>query len=449
MKRSLSLLLAVIFLFLLAVPVSAKSLDDLGSVCASLKEYLYTPYVSDSALYPAYEEALSKAEDLVAKNKATPGEVDAHYNALKSAFAALFRDCFDYSSLDQAAKDYESLSSSLFEKESWEMLESVAKVISKEIESPTLFKRGNTDKAGYTLYVEKFIYGHFTDFLYAFNQLKLKPLPENIELKELVGLLNYCSLSAPEALMSQSAYWSGYQNACKQVRDLSEQTPEQESIDLAAKELLDAYRKLSVDFFDLSSIKKEVERYRSLSSNHYSQKSWASYQLQIENLQSLENAPIFLYLTNFKNTDEANASIENYFAEMTKSAALAFESLVPQENINKLSALCNTYRHATASPGVEVKLKLLLESVDRGYKVLTSEASSSQDVDKAIEDIEADAENLLLAEEYLSSELSDNVKNDVVTIRYILIFALLTLILSTVCACVFSNQQFGRIDWQR
>ena len=450
MKRSLSLLLAVVFFFLLAVPVSAKSIGDLESVCLGLKQYLYTPYVSDSKLYPAYEKALTEAEKLISKNNPTQNEVDAHYTALKSAFAAMFRDCFDYSLLDQLAKDYEALSPSLFEEDTWENLASVMKVIYKEIESPTLFMRGNMDKANYTLNIEKFVNGHFTDFFNAYNQLKLKPLGENLKSEELVALLNYCKLSAPESLMSQSQYWTRYENACEQVNVLSiQETPEEESIVLAGKELLDSYLILSADCFDFSATKKELERYETLFYNHYSKKSWALYQQQIEDLKELEKVPQFIYLGNIKNTDEARAMIESFFTDKASGAYLAFENLVPQENINKLSALCNTYQNATASQGAEVKLKLLLESVERGHKVLTSETASSNDVDNAIEEIENAAENLFLAEEYLSSAQKNNVKSDIATIRYILIFTFLTLVLSFICACIYSYKQFRRINWQR
>lgn len=450
MKRILSLLLAILFLFLTSVSISAKNIDDLRSVCSGLKQYLYTPYVSDSDLYPAYSDALAKAEKLISKNTADADEVDAHYNALKSAFVALFRDCFDYSSLDQIAKDYETLSVDLFEEESWARLASAMDAIYNEINSPTVFKKGNMNKEAYALNIEKFINDLYINFAKEYSRLELKPLSENIAMNEAVALLNYCKLSAPEPIMAQSQNWSRYQNACEQLTALSiQRNPKQEDISLAVQELIESYHKLSVEFFDLSPVQSELKRYHSASSNQYSESSWAAYQKQIEGLQSLEKNPQFLYLNNFKDKEEALAYNKSFFSEKAKSAAVAFESLIPRESINKLSSLCNTYRRATASPGVEVKLKFLLESVNRGDEVLKNANSSLKDVEEAINEIENAAENLILAEEYLSSEQGNNSKSDTETMRAILVFTLLTLILSSICACFFSYRKFGRINWKR
>ncbi len=448
MKRILSILSVLLFILLLATPALARDKSELNQVYTDLSRYFYTPYFTDSQYFSNYENEMKNTGLLLSRSDLTDSEISLQYDALKQAFTTLMRDTFDYSTVDQLKTDFESLDLTLFEEDGWSKLSTVMEEVYDEISAPTLFKKGASTKESYSKEIQNHLSKFKNNFRTAFNNLKLKPISEHITPEQLGSLVNYCRLSATKNLMGDSTYWIMFNRACEQANALAADNASLPAMRYeAARSLLSAYQSVSKDCFDLSPITDITSTFQSQNQNQYTEESWNRYKNEIESLNTLLNTPQFLYLNNLSESEDPNKLIQSFFEQKSKSAKASYEQLVAQKDINKLSVLCNTYHNTTASTGLDLKLKALLDSVDAGYQILKNKDASSQEINQAILAIENAAQDLQLAETYLKTETNQNLKNDVKTIQMIIIFASVTLILSLVFACILTYRKFGRLIW--
>ncbi|MBR2615359.1 MAG: hypothetical protein IKC69_01630, partial [Clostridia bacterium] len=391
MKKRIWMILLVLPMLLgaLCLRVEAQSKSDLERVYQNLNRYFYTPFYSDSQYFEAYSAELEKCGELLAKENPTDAEINRQYSNIQKAYATLVRDSFDYSSLDRMVQDYESLDLNLFEEESWRRLSDVMEDIYKEINGPTLFEKGNKSKAAFAEHIATHLSGYERRFETAYNNLVLTTLPIPLTTSHLDALVHYCDISARESVMSKSVFWPAYQDAKKAAEDcIAARRPKQDTIDACASELLEAYARLEKDSLDFGPIDAELARFRSSSKYDYTQSSWSRYEKAVANLQAKRNLTYFFYLAEEGNSKESLNAIQSYFNAMTSEASEAYYSLVSQESVNRLAALCNTYRNASAGEGLKNPVEKLHNSVVHGLEVLSDADATQEEVDLVITEIE-------------------------------------------------------------
>lgn len=447
MKRIITYFFSILILLSVSITARGAERSDLQRVYEKLNQYFYLPYYSESLHYDEYLRQMEESKRLLADKNASDEEIDTQYENLKAAYTKVTLDTFDYSLLTLLMEDYEKLSFELFTADTIQPLSDSATKIYKELEAPTLFKHGNRTKVQFEKDIEKLIGNLEQDFRKGFESLKLKEFTEEtFEKKDLESLLVYCNLCAQESIYRSSPDWQSYQDTTSEVKEALESTKQnKESYFQLSQKLLDEYRKLTSFFFKTDAIKTEQKYRDTLNVYDYGSASWQRYQTKAESLADYIEKPVFLYLKYLGSSENAVIYANRFFDEKAEEVKNAREQLIPQEQINKLSALCNTYHHTTAMEGVDAKLKKLLERVDQGYQVLRNDSAVKEEVEAAILNIETAAENLRLAEIYLIQEQANQNQNDVQTIRLIVIFTVVSTLLSFVFAMILCYRQYGRL----
>lgn len=440
-------LVAFMILFSLTVPVCAANRSDLERVHEKLTQYFYLPFYSESQYYETYQKEMENSKELLDDADASEDDFDQQYERLKEVYAKITLDSFDYTSITYLYDDYKKLNPDLFTEDSMQALSDVNDKIYDQIDSPTLYKRLERNKTEYyEQSIKKLIDPIAADFKIAFNNLKLKEIKEeNFTKTDLEGLLVYCNICAQESVYSSVSGWSAYQSKAKEIRTILEEDDKAPvNFYKLSQELLKSYHALTSSYFNLNPAKDEHKLLQTLNKYDYTEASWEAYEKRVQELSNYIQEPIFIYVKYLEDKNSVDDYVNQIIGEKVKTVSNAREQLVPQELINKLSALCNTYHHTTAIDGLNSKLQALLDNVDRGYQILRNDNSSKTEIENAILNIENAAEDLRLAEIYMVKEQNDQTKNDVQTIRLTIAFTVVSFILSLGFAFVLYNRQTGR-----
>ncbi len=450
MKRISILISIILAILLLCIPTYAKDRNDLQKIYSDLTQYLYTPYFNHSEVFPEYEAELERTKQMLDNKNATAAEINQQYTVIRNTYSKLAKSVFDYSSLDLFVEHFNLLNINLFEETSWDSFYDLMEEIFDEVESPTLFKKGNSTKETYDQTVNDYIKGFSTQFQSLFNNLKLRDLSEGMTKELLESLLYYCILSSNEEFMSESPYWPDYVDAMETVTGCIEKNrPTQNEIDAAAARLLSSHKRLCEETFDSTTAQAELERYDRLSPDDYTEPSWERYQKNVKKLKEKTEEPLFFYSKSISNFEDFKKQINAYYGSLAAPCEEAYKNLVTKEKYGELFSLCSTYAGVSSSEGVVVKWKLLQEAVQQGKEIIGSVDSTGDDFDRAIANIKEAAENLIAAQKFLSEEQSGLVTQDLGTLQLIIISLVISLLLSASLACYVSYRHNGTLDWRR
>lgn len=454
MKRILFLLATVSALFALSISVAAsETFEDLSRIYNNLSTYIYEPYFDDSQYFEEYKEQMDYAGKLLKDDSITQEEIDKGYLQLKTVYAKMMQDTYDYSLLPVLVEQFEQLDGSIFTEESWKKMVSTVDEIKTELNSPSIYYRSSDyTEESYREKTQAYIDKFETNYATAFNQLKLNDayLDDDYTKQELNAYYNYVYACIDEDLMKDAESYDDLMDALDGAYDaFRRQNPSDDRINRAKAALDEAYLAMNHEVMDFTMLREEISTYRLLASSIFESRSFLKYQKEVELLETALEAPHFFYVPENCTAEAYENQAKAYLTALVAPAKAAYDLLLPIELVQELDQLCDQYRNQTTMEGLELKLGLLHNAVKSGDELLQSEGASKKDVEEAINNIKEAYKDLKTAEGFLTEEQSKIVKQDAETIKMILIFALISIFLSVAFACFLSKQRYGRIDWTK
>ncbi len=453
MRRLLLCLALLLSILLLSVSVSAvvPTREDLEVVYESLTLHLPEKFFKTSSAYDSYYAQIQDLGRKLEEDDLTQNQIESLYLSIRSAYVDLMQDTFDYSVLIEESSFYKNLDASLFSEETWQEFSKAALAVQGEVSSPSLFAwKKNSTEESYRKNTENYIQSLSDAFIRSYNNLQLLDLPEKITAQQLSSLITIFETSAHPVLMSNAPFWNDYQTKVANAKALTSlRFPQQARLQKAAEELLSAYRACSGEAFDMTAAQEVITQYHSLSPHNYTTDSWNRYANEISKLESTLDKCHILYLPSSFSSATCKELISDYFADISNPSKTQFKNLILLDRLRALKDLCNQYRNFQSIEGTEPKLNTLLESVNAGDLISSKKDATPEEVENAIKEIQAAAKNLMLGEVFLRQEQTGPSHEDLKTARLIVVFTLLSVLLSVLFASILSYRYFGRLNWKR
>ena len=447
MKRLIFCFAIVLFITaLLAFPVNAQTTrSELTDVYESLVEYIYPPYYESSTYYEPFIQQMNRLYEVIKDQSLTQDDLDTAYRNTKIAFTALMQDTFDYSELQDIMKFYQSLDLSLYTVESRDRLITAMETVEKELDSPSLFRTGNDlSIEQYHQIADEHIGAVKEKFASTVRALEIDPTVTTLTASQLQTAVRLYEASVPTPLITNRAALNRFHQA---VNIANNSAPQQ--IQNAYRNVTEAYQDLIKDCIDLSPVTAQTDRFNSLNASDYSAKSFLHYTESVQLLQEKCDGTFLFYFSAKETGEEMQTQITNHIASLVKPVETSYTNLVPMQTYQTLHDLCDRYRDATATDGLEIKLNRLLSSVKDGDEILLSDTAKPAAFERAIDEIKSAADDLDLGERFLQQEKENQVKHDENLVRLVIFCTMLALAATLACACFFSSRLLGRLDWTK
>ncbi len=453
MKRILLLLFTVLCVFVLTVPASAgETFEDLSRIYKNLTTYIYKPYFQDSKYFEEFEAQIEYVGELLKDDAITQEEIDTGYKNLKTVYANMMQDTYDYSYLPVLVSHFDQLDGSIFTEDSWKKMVSTVDEIKTELDSPAIYYKTDLyTEESYRKKTQDYIDSFETNYAYAFNRLRLADhfFDEEMTKDELTAYLNYLIVCTNENYMNTVPEFNALRKSISDVEAILKKNVGNDAL-IEAKNTLDsAFNSLQNKFIDYSVIEQEVAAFRSLAAEDYEPKSYQRYKEQIEALDNISGYCLFFYIPADCNNEIFKNHSENYLKDVGATAKAAQNMLLPIDLVNELQSLCNMYRRVDVMEGLELKSSLLYKAVKEGDELIQTETATKKDYEEAIQNIKESYSDFKTAESFLIEEQSRIIKQDSKTIKMILVSAFLSIALSIGFACIISKQHYGKIDWTK
>ena len=450
MIKKLSLFLAFIMIFsLFTLPVQAEeTVTDLKRIHTTLKTYLYVPDYEESEYYPAYDALMTRVENFLASDTKTKAEVSRYYNELRIAYSNMMRDTYDYSLLEDVVFAFNQLDSALFTPESFKKVQSIYDSVQEELSAPTLFGRGKkTTSEQYTEHTNNHIKSFSDSFTTAFNGLVLKG-KVSVNATTLSSYTKFVRFCSRQELMGGTPEWDTLQSALTTAERLSAggSTAELES---ALTGLQSAYKAAGDASLDFAVAKAALDTYKDLRPENFTVPTWNRYAQTITDLETSLSFPQFFYIPTGSDAETCKEYAKIYLDSMANNANEKYDELIPIEDYQKLSTLCEETKNLKVREGLELKLEDIQNKIKAGKEILKNENAVKADVNKAITDIEEAVEALNFAEKHLIQEEANEVSHNTKTVRCTLIFVLSSLVIAAAIAMILSRNYYGKVNWSK
>jgi len=441
----LSVLLLTAALFL-SPSASAKSLDDLSTVYSNMTQHIYKPYFENSPSYSTFEATLHDLGTFVKGSGQTQEQIDYFYCKIRTVYAQMMKETFNYQSIIENKERFDQLESSLYTKESWDALYQAAMKISDELSAPTLYTRNDTVTLElYTAAIDKHIQELSDQFVKAYTNLELILPQEKISRPQFNAFVYYIKNSAPQAVMGNSSVWQEFHAKLLEQEDLiTWRLPAQWRLDNGSKELLALYEALVKDAMNYDSATAEIARYDATYKSLYTENSFLRYEAQIEALKVLCEKIPYLYYPTASTDDEKIFLANDYTAALTIPASAAYEQLISRDLYDDLLALCTHYRTVPAKEGLEAKWDLLDQAIAKGFATLSEKNALPEDFENATLSLQQAASDYEHAVRFYTTPTEEEPEsNDV--LKKILVFSLIAVLASAMFALYASYRFYGRI----
>lgn len=447
-KIANAILIVVVTLLLFSTASAAKSHAELKNVHSNLTTYV-SPYLTQAKEFPQYERAMKRLAQFLDRESTDETENEAEYLAIISAYSILMRDFYNYSELEEMQKAYQTLNPIIFSEESWNTLSEAVKSINRELNSPTLFARGETNThEDYQKTIDTYTKRLKDEFYSAYINLQLNLPEKDPTVEQYEAYVAYVRLSTNENLFKKSTHWNAFRTELTNLEDWIHRYRNPAKWRLEHIYTLKShYEAIHSELYDLSPVQKELSEYQNLSSDNYSKNSWQQYVRIVDEMKTESQRIHYSFYLKDATDEMISEQYQNWIESIVSPAQSARQGLVSAESYNELYNLCRQHSGINPVPGAEIKLEQLNKTLKNGNFVLENPNSVNNDFINAIKSIEESAKSYQATVRHLSENEIQEKSDQASITKKTVIFTIVSIVLSAAFACLVSLKHYGKLNW--
>lgn len=456
MKRISQILLfalvLAILLFGASLTAHAEEINQitLMNVCEALDQLIYPSVYQNSEGYEEFIQVLNQAKVTVSNQKATNLQVTTSYNSLRDSFTQLMKNTYDYSNTIAMASVESWLDQSLYETEGMKGFLADAEICRKELFSPHLYSLESRSTSEYVLFMQLKIDEIADSAVNKYNQLRLKKLPSNFNLRSLYSLTEAMNDTLRPELFTDAEGKEEFEEAFNAARDvLGKGKATEEEVNQTALVLIKKYNDYMRNRFDFSQIEQSLADAKTIRSDRYTEASYSPFARAVKELEVALNQPVFFYVSSNQIRDLGETYAQKLIDQMDDTLINAKDSLIELGKIDTLKELCEKYENIMVDTSLSSYQSALLMAVANGKDLIQQDNYTSKELDQAIDLINQTAENLKTATEEYNQEQDGLIRDHNTRIKLILTFTLITLALSIGLSVFLSIRENGKVDFSK